>query len=121
MAGLILVLAPIVLVFGWVIATFNRFVRLRQHVKESWSDIDVELKRRYELIPNLVATVKGYAAHERDVLETVTELRNAAAASRGSAASQAAAESALMLGMKQLFAVVEDKPQCNAQSFPVRV
>ncbi len=83
MPGLILVLAPVALLLLWGVATFNRFVRLRQHIKESWADIDVELKRRYELIPNLVATVKGYAAHERDVLENVTELRNQAAASRG--------------------------------------
>lgn len=116
MTGLILVLAPVALVLLWGVATFNRFVRLRQHIKESWSDIDVELKRRYELIPNLVATVKGYAAHEREVLEDVTELRNRAAASRGSAASQAVAESALMLGMKKLFAVVEGYPELKASS-----
>ncbi len=116
MADLILVLAPVALVLLWGVATFNRFVRLRQHIKESWSDIDVELKRRYELIPNLVATVKGYAAHEREVLESVTELRNRAAASRGSAASQAVAESALMLGMKKLFAVVEGYPELKASS-----
>ncbi len=116
MAGLMLILAPVVFVLAWGVATFNRFVRLRQHIKESWSDIDVELKRRYELIPNLVATVKGYAAHERDVLENVTELRNRAVASRGNAASQAVAESALMLGMKKLFAVVEGYPELKASS-----
>jgi len=116
MPGLILVLAPVALLLLWGVATFNRFVRLRQHIKESWADIDVELKRRYELIPNLVATVKGYAAHERDVLENVTELRNQAAASRGSAASQAVAESALMLGMKKLFAVVEGYPELKASA-----
>ncbi len=116
MPGLIFVLAPVVLVLLWAVATFNRFVRLRQHIKESWSDIDVELKRRYELIPNLVATVKGYAAHERDVLENVTELRNRALASRGSAASQAVSESALMLGIKKLFAVVEGYPELKAST-----
>ena len=100
----------------WIIATYNRFVRLRQHLKESWSDIDVELKRRYELIPNLVATVKGYAKHEKDVLEQVTELRNRAAASRGSAASQAVDESALMLGVRKLFAVVEGYPDLKANT-----
>ncbi len=116
MAGVIFVLAAVVFVLAWGVATFNRFVRLRQHIKESWSDIDVELKRRYELIPNLVATVKGYAAHERDVLENVTELRNRAVASRGSAASQAVAESALMLGIKKLFAVVEGYPELKAST-----
>src|SRR5215470_9475009 len=87
----------------WLIATFNRFVRLRQHIKESWADIDVEMKRRYDLIPNLVETVKGYATHERGVLDHVIQLRNRAAASTGSAASQAADESALLVGLKQLF------------------
>ncbi len=100
----------------WLIATYNRFVRLRQHLKESWSDIDVELKRRYELIPNLVATVKGYAAHEKEVLESVTELRNRAASNRGSAASQAVDESALMLGVRKLFAVAEAYPDLKANT-----
>lgn len=100
----------------WLIATYNRFVRLRQHVRESWSDIDVELKRRYELIPNLVATVKGYATHEKEVLERVTELRNRAAANRGSAASQAADESALMMGVRKLFAVAESYPDLKASA-----
>jgi LemA protein len=102
------------LVLLWVALTFNRFVRLRQHMRESWADIDVELKRRYELIPNLVETVKGYAAHERGVLERVVQLRNRAAANHGTAASQAVDESALMLGLKQLFAVVEAYPQLKA-------
>ena len=80
-AGGVLLLALI-----WFIANYNRFVRLRQHVKESWADIDVELKRRYELIPNLVETVKGFAKHEREVLERVVQLRNTAMANRGTAA-----------------------------------
>lgn len=106
----------LLVVLIWLIATYNRFVRLRQHLKESWSDIDVELKRRYELIPNLVATVKGYAAHEREVLESVTELRNRAASNRGSAASQAVDESALMLGVRKLFAVAEAYPDLKANA-----
>ena len=77
-AGGVLLLALI-----WFIANYNRFVRLRQHIKESWHDIDVELKRRYELIPNLVETVKGYAKHERELLERVVELRNQASANHG--------------------------------------
>jgi len=106
----------LLVVLIWLIATYNRFVRLRQHLKESWSDIDVELKRRYELIPNLVATVKGYAAHEKEVLEGVTELRNRAASNRGSAASQAVDESALMLGVRKLFAVAEAYPDLKANA-----
>ena len=108
--------AGILLAGVWLIATFNRFVRLRQHIKESWADIDVELKRRYELIPNLVETVKGYAKHERESLERVIELRNAASASTGSAESQAADESALMVGMKRLFALAEAYPDLKANT-----
>lgn len=104
------------LVFVWWIATYNRFVRLKHTTKESWADIDVELKRRYELIPNLVETVKGYAKHERDVLERVVQLRNTAMQNHGSAASQAKDENALLLGMKSLFAVVESYPQLKSDA-----
>ncbi|MCL4196444.1 MAG: LemA family protein [Phycisphaerales bacterium] len=110
-AALIL-LVPLI----YVLVIYNRLVSLRQHVAESWSGIDVELKRRYELIPNLVATVKGYAAHEREVLEKVIALRNAAEASRGGASSQGRDETALMLGVKQLFALVERYPQIKADA-----
>jgi LemA protein len=98
----------------WFVATFNRFVRLRQHIRESWSGIDVELRRRYDLIPNLVETVKGYARHEREVLERVIELRNRAAANHGPAQSQAADESDLMRGLKQVFVLAEAYPQLRA-------
>lgn len=108
----LLLLVPLI----YVLVIYNRLVSLRQHVAESWSDIDVELKRRYELIPNLVATVKGYAAHERETLEKVIALRNAAAASQAGAASQARDETALMLGVKQLFAIVERYPQIKADA-----
>jgi len=100
----------------WLIANYNRFVRVRQHISESWADVDVELKRRYDLIPNLVETVKGYAAHERAVIERVVELRNRAAANHGPAAAQAADESALNLGVKQLFVVAENYPQLKADA-----
>jgi LemA protein len=100
----------------WVIGAFNRLVRVRQHIRESWSDIDVELKRRYDLIPNLVETVKGYAAHERGVLEEVVRLRNRAAANHGPASEQAVDETALALGVKHLFAVVENYPQLRADA-----
>jgi LemA protein len=111
----ILVLAGVVLVpLVWLAATYNRMVGLRQHIRESWSGIDVELKRRYELIPNLVETVKGYAKHERETLAQVIELRNRAMANHGSASSQAKDESALMLCLKRLFVLVEGYPKLKA-------
>jgi LemA protein len=106
----------VLLFFVWLIASFNRFVQLRQHIRESWADIDVELKRRYDLIPNLVETVKGYAAHERSVLEEVVRLRNRAAANHGAAAEQAVDETALAIGVRQLFAVAENYPQLKADA-----
>lgn len=115
-------LLPILIVLGiivilpmiWFIANYNRFARLRQHIRESWSDIDVELKRRHDLIPNLVATVKGYAQHEQETLAQVIELRNRAMAAHTNAASQAVDESALMLGVKRIFALAEAYPQLRA-------
>jgi LemA protein len=104
------VLVPLV----WFIATFNRFVRLKQHISESWADIDVELKRRYDLIPNLVETVRGYAKHEREVLERIVELRNRAAANNGSAESQASDESAMLRELRQVFALAEGYPELKA-------
>jgi LemA protein len=100
----------------WWIATYNRFVRLEHAVKESWSDIDVELKRRYELIPNLVETVRGYAAHERSVLERVLELRQHAMATQGSAAVQAREQTALQQGLRSLFLVAEGYPQLESDT-----
>jgi LemA protein len=104
----------VLLLLIWSLVTYNRFVSLRQHVRESWADIDVELKRRYELIPNLVETVRGYAAHERSTLERVIELRNRAQANHGAAAAQAMDESALLVGLKGLFAVAEAYPSLKA-------
>ncbi len=98
----------------WLVASYNGLVRVRQHLRESWADIEVEMKRRYELIPNLVETVRGYARHERDVLEMVVKLRNQAMGSHGAANEQAVDETALAIGMKQLFAVVEAYPQLKA-------
>src|SRR6478735_4885804 len=100
----------------WLVANFNRFVRVRQQVRESWADIEVEMKRRYELIPNLVETVRGYAKHEREVLAMVVELRNKAMDNHGSAADQAVDESALQIGVKRLFAVAEAYPQLKADA-----
>ncbi len=106
------VLIPLV----WIIAVRNRFVALRQHIRESWSDIDVQLKRRYDLIPNLIQTVKGYADHEKVTLEQVVKLRNQAASSTGSASTQATDESMLMQSVGRLFAVAEDYPELKADS-----
>ncbi len=114
--ALIVVAVVVLLPLVWWIVTYNRCVRLKHTVKESWSDIDVELKRRYELIPNLVATVKGYAKHEAEVLERVVQLRNSAMANHGSAASQAKDENALLLGLRSVFAVAEGYPQLKSDA-----
>jgi LemA protein len=100
----------------WLIANYNSFARVRQHIRESWSDIEVEMKRRYELIPNLVETVRGYARHEREVLEMVVQLRSKALENHGRASEQAVDESALAIGMKRLFAVAEAYPRLQADA-----
>ena len=100
----------------WLIATYNRFIRVRQHITESWSDVDVELKRRHELIPNLVATVKGYAAHERGVFEEIAALRTRAMAPHTSASDTAADESALGRAVARLIAVAEAYPALKADA-----
>ena len=102
------------IVFLVVVLVYNSLVRLRNHVRESWSDVDTELKRRYDLIPNLVETVKGYAAHEKEVLEKVTEARSRAVYSTGSPNTQAVAENELLGTLKSLFAVVENYPDLKA-------
>ena len=106
----IILLVPII----WLIGTYNGLVRLRQHVKESWSGIDTELRRRYNLIPNLVEVVKGYAAHEREVLQRVVEARQQAVDSNGSPEQQASDENVLVGSLRQLFAVVEGYPDLKA-------
>ena len=108
--GLIVVLIPLL----WIVGTYNGLVRLRNHCRESWSGIDTELKRRYDLIPRLVEVVKGYAKHERGVFERVVAARNAAVASTGSPAHQACDENTLVNSMKGLFAVVERYPDLKA-------
>ncbi len=98
----------------YVVVTYNGLVNLRNLIRESWADVDTELKRRYDLIPNLVATVKGYAEYEKDVLEKVVEARAKALASTGSPGSQAKDENALVDTLKQLIAVVERYPDLKA-------
>jgi LemA protein len=104
----------LLLLILWVAFMYNALVRGRNHCDEAWSGIDTELKRRYDLIPNLVSTVKGYAAHERETLERVTQARNAAVASQGSPASQAKDENVLVDSLKRLLVVVESYPDLKA-------
>jgi LemA protein len=106
-----IVLGVIVLVALWIVMVYNGLVALRQRVNQAFSDIDVQTKQRHDLVPNLVETVKGYAAHERGTLEAVVRARNAAiAAPTGNVAAQAAAENALTGALRQLFALSESLP-----------
>tara|TARA_B100000959_G_scaffold219321_1_gene231596 strand:+ start:983 stop:1543 length:561 start_codon:yes stop_codon:yes gene_type:complete len=98
----------------WFVVVYNRFVSIRQHLKESWADVDVELKRRYELIPNLVRTVKGYASHERDVFDAITKARAAAIANTGDPARQSGDEQRLVGQLGKLFVVAEAYPDLKA-------
>jgi LemA protein len=114
MPVLIILLLILLLPVVWVIVQYNWLVSLRNYISESWSNVDTELKRRYDLIPNLVATVKGYAAHEKEVLERVTELRERCVANNGSPAEQARDETQLVDALKQMLVVVENYPQLKA-------
>ncbi|MDU8942817.1 LemA family protein [Ovoidimarina sediminis] len=106
-------LAALIVLYGIVL--YNALVRARQMVREAWSGIDVQLKRRSDLIPNLVETVKGYAAHEKDALREVTEMRTRAAAiPEGNVADRAAAEGMLSQALGKLFAVAEAYPDLKA-------
>ena len=109
-------LAVVVVVFLAALLSFNRFVRQRQLIDNSWSNIDTELKRRYDLIPNLVATVKGYAAHESETLEAVIRARSAAVDATGNAAQQAVQENVLVGALKQLLALREAYPDLKANT-----
>lgn len=111
--ALVLIIAVAVLILVAGIVIYNKLVRLRTTVKSSWSDIDVHLKKRYDLVPNLVETVKGYATHERSVLENVTMAR-AAAMKASSPADKAKAENMFSETLKSLFAVAEAYPQLRA-------
>ena len=106
------VLLAIVLI--WAIATYNGLIKLRNLVQEAWRQIDVELQRRHSLVPNLVETVKGYAAQERDVFEAVTQARAAASSGRTGPAQQAVNENALSSALSRLFAVAENYPQLRS-------
>jgi LemA protein len=106
--------ALVLLVLVATIVSYNRFVNQRNLIRNSWSNVDTELKRRYDLIPNLVETVKGYASHEREVFDDVTKARSAALAETGSPEQQAAAEGPLVSGLRRLLAVAESYPQLQA-------
>jgi len=105
---------PILVVGIVLIGMYNSLVRGRNHVQESWAGIETELRRRYDLIPNLVEAVKGYAAHEKDVLERVVRARTRALASTGSAGDQARDENVLVRALKNLFALAEGYPDLKA-------
>ena len=113
-----IILAVLAIVILWLIATFNGLIRSKNRVDEAYSDIDVQLKRRYDLIPNLVETVKGYMTHERETLVKLTEARTAAMSANTNAGASLAdrekAENALSSTLKTLFAVTENYPELKA-------
>ncbi len=104
----VLILLPLI----FVVVQYNGLVALRNHIRDAWANIDTELNRRYDLIPNLVATVKGYAAHEKDVLERVIELRNRCAS--GAQSNRQEGEKELVAGLQRLLVVAEQYPQLKA-------
>jgi LemA protein len=122
---ILILLAVVVIGILWLIATYNRLVTLKNQVKNSWSQIDVQLKRRYDLIPNLIETVKGYMQHERGTLQAVIEARNQASQARkeiesqggpteGSLSKLIGAETALRGAMGNIFALAENYPDLKA-------
>src|SRR5277367_503537 len=115
MSSTLIVLALVVAVIVWTIAIYNGLVSMRQRVNQAFADVDVQLKQRHDLVPNLVETVKGYAAHERGTLDEVVKARNAAVTAQGPA-QQAAAENMLSGALRQLFALSESYPDLKASA-----
>jgi LemA protein len=113
LAAILLLAIPLV-ALGVFVLIYNALVQGRNHCDEAWADIDAELKRRYDLIPNLVRTVQGYAKHEREVLDSVSRARASAMANNGSPTSQARDENQLIRGLRQLLAVAENYPDLKA-------
>jgi LemA protein len=111
----LIVLAVIVVVIVWAIAVYNGLISMRQRVNQAFADVDVQLKQRHDLVPNLVETVKGYAAHERGTLDEVVKARNAAVSAQGTA-QQAAAENMLTGALRQMFALAESYPDLKAST-----
>ena len=114
--GTIVPIAVGVVLVLWAVGAYNKLVRLKNLADEKWADIETELKRRYNLIPNLVETVKGYASHEKETLEAVMKARNAAASPHASPADQARDDNFLSGALRQLFAVVENYPDLKANT-----
>jgi len=110
-----IIIAIVVIVLGWVAAIYNNFIRFVNRTREAWSDIEVQMKRRYDLIPNLVEAVKGYAAHEKGVFEKVTEARTRAMVAQG-IKEKGEAENMLSGTLKTLFAVSENYPELKANA-----
>src|SRR3989338_1515696 len=110
------ILIAVGVVLLWVIYAYNRFVSLGNRAQEAWADIEVQLKRRYDLIPNLVNTVKGYATHEASAFENVTKARSMAMGSSGPTAAHAEAENMLTGALKSLFAIAEAYPDLKANT-----
>jgi LemA protein len=111
--GLIVIVVAAALLI-WIVASFNGLVALRNRVRNAWAEIDVQLKRRHDLIPNLVETVRGYMQHERSVFENVTQARAQAIAAGGDVLQRSAAESMLTAALGKLFVTVENYPQLRA-------
>ena len=111
-----IVLAVVVIALSYVGATYNKLVGLRVRKNEAWSDITVQMKRRYDLIPNLVEIVKGYASHEKGTLEAVISARNAAVSNDGNPAEQAGSENILSGALRQIFALSEAYPELKANT-----
>ncbi len=111
--AILVILGFLAVTIVWVIAKYNRLVSLRNRIENAWSQIDVQLKRRYDLIPNLVETVKGYATHEKEVFEKVTEARSAMMSANG-VKEQGEAQNQITGALKSLFAVAEAYPELKA-------
>jgi LemA protein len=114
-ASTLIVLAVIVVAAVWAIGVYNGLISMRQRVSQAFADVDVQLKQRHDLVPNLVETVKGYAAHERGTLDEVVKARDTAMTAQGPA-QQAAAENMLSGALRQLFAVAEAYPDLKASA-----
>lgn len=115
-AGVLVVVGIVVLSAAAVLVSYNRFVEQRALIRDSWANVDTELRRRYDLVPALVETVRGYAAHEQAVFREVAEARSRAAANHGPPERQAEDETHLVAALRHLFAVSEGYPELRASS-----
>ncbi|MBE6157883.1 MAG: LemA family protein [Firmicutes bacterium] len=113
MIYILIIILVIVLIIGWVISTYNKLVKLRNNIKDQWSQVEVQLKKRFDLIPNLVETVKGYAKHEKETLEAVIDARNSAVNAKD-AKEEIAANNELSATLGKLFALGEAYPELKA-------